>query len=86
MLSEGVCGVRVSTTRRQIVKNIGRLLNMIKSTIKMVIFTRQPLQLNFGQGGIKKLMEDAESETTQVIQSLTTLGLCVEESYGGSGF
>ena len=48
--------------------------------------TRQPLQLNFGRGGMKKLMEDAERETTQAIQSVATLGLRVEDSYGGSGF
>ena len=48
--------------------------------------TRQPLQLNFGRGGMKKLMEDAERETTQVIQSVATLGLRVEDSYGGCGF
>ena len=48
--------------------------------------TRQPLQLNFGRGGMKKLIEDAEKETTQAIQSVATLGLHVEDSYGGSGF
>ena len=31
-------------------------------------------------------MEDANIETTQAIQSLATLGLRVEDSYGGSGF
>ena len=35
---------------------------------------------------MKKLMEDAERETTQAIQSIATLGLHVEDSYGGSGF
>ena len=67
-LSEGVCGAIVSTTRRKTVKNIGMLLNMIKSTIKMTRLTRQSLQLNSGRGGMKKLMEDAEKETTQGIQ------------------
>ena len=37
-------------------------------------------------GGMKKLMKDAKRETTQVIQSVTTLGLCVKDSYGGSRF
>ena len=32
------------------------------------------------------LMEDAERETTQAIQSLATLGLHVADSYGGSSF
>ena len=31
-------------------------------------------------------MEDAERETTQAIQPVASLGLCVEDSYGGSGF
>ena len=35
---------------------------------------------------MKKLMEDAERETTQVIQSLETLGFHVKDSYGGSSF
>ena len=48
--------------------------------------TRQPLQLNFGRGGMKKVMEDVERETTQAIQFVATLGLRVEDSYGGSGF
>ena len=48
--------------------------------------TRQPLQLKFGRGGMKKLMEDAKRETTQAIQSVATLGLCVEDSYGRSSF
>ena len=62
-MSKGVCGVIVLTTRRKTIKNIGILLNMIKSTIKMEIFTRERLdnhfQLNFERGGMKKIMEDA---------------------------
>ena len=48
--------------------------------------TQQPVQLNFGRGGMQKLIEDAERKTIQAIQSVATLGLHVEDSYGGSGF
>ena len=48
--------------------------------------TRQPLQLNFGRGGMKKLIEDVERKKIQVIQSVTTLGLRVEDSHGVSDF
>ena len=48
--------------------------------------TRRPFQLNFERGGMKKRMEDAEKETTQALQYVATLGLHVEDSYGGSGF
>ena len=78
-MSDGVCGVIVSTTKRKIVRNIGMHLNMIKSTIKMVRFTRQRLDNHFNE---KRTI----SITTQAIQSVATLGLRVEDSYGGSGF
>ena len=35
---------------------------------------------------MKKRMEDAEKEITQEIQYVATLGLHVEDSYGGFGF
>ena len=35
---------------------------------------------------MKKLMEDEERKPIEAIQSVTTLGLLVKDSYGGSGF
>ena len=66
-----VCGVIVLTMKGKIVVAFKKKLDKTSSTWKATLYilteTHKPSQVNFGRGGLKKIMDEADASHAEAI-------------------